>query len=177
MRRNQDAAGKMRGAPRGDVRGAIADDPGMRQIELHPAARRKDHARARLAPGVIGDIERRAAVGVMGAGERGVEMCSGLRQRARQRGLHGMKTLPIVEPARDARLIGDQHDGNSQAVASRDGSRRAFEHAHVFRTAEIMRVLDQDAVAVEKQRRAVRDIPGGDFAPEPFVRPAHAWLP
>jgi len=127
-----------------------------------------------VAPGVIGDIERRAAVGVMGAGERGVEMCSGLRQRARQRGLHGMKTLPIVEPARDARLIGDQHDGNSQAVASRDGSRRAFEHAHVFRTAEIMRVLDQDAVAVEKQRRAVRDIPGGDFAPEPFVRLAHA---
>ncbi len=39
-----------------------------------------------------------------------------------------------------------------------------------------MRVLDQDAVAVEKQRRAVRDIPGGDFAPEPFVSPAPIWL-
>ena len=74
-------------------------------------------------------------------------------------------------------MVGHHNNGNSQTVASYDGGRRAFEHAHIFRSAEIMGVLYEDAMAVEKQRRSVREIPSGDFAPQALIRLASAWLP
>jgi len=84
--------------------------------------------------------------------------------------LAAISEITIRSPARYSGLVGHRNDGNSQAIASRDGSRRAFEHAHVLGTPKIVRIVDEDAVAIEKQRRAVCEIPGGDFGPEPLVR-------
>jgi len=45
-------------------------------IQQCATPRRKDHPGVWLAPGMIGDVEGGAAVGMMGAGERRVQMRS-----------------------------------------------------------------------------------------------------
>ena len=167
-RRNEYPAGKPGGLARRKIGGAVARDPGMRKIKLHPFRRRNDHAGIGLAPGMIGNIQRSLAVGVMRTGEHRVEPRAGLRKRARDRGLHRREAAPVVKSARDAGLIADHDHGNSALVAARDRRARARKYAHILRAAEILCVFDDDAVAVEEEggppSQTLR--PGIDLAPE-----------
>ena len=116
---------------------------------------------------MIGNVERRLSVGVMRTGKHGVKPRAGLCQCIGERRLHRRKAFPVVEAARDARLIGDQHHRNTEAVTLRDGAGSAGEHSHLFRPAEIVGIFNDDAVAVEKQSRPAGKISSEYLRPEP----------
>ena len=62
-----------------------------------------------------------------------------------------MKAAPVVNPARDARLIADHNDWNPKPVTARDGLARTGVYAHILGAAKISGVFDKDAIAVEKE--------------------------
>ena len=98
------------------------------------------------------------------------------RQLSLKRALHGVKGVPIVITAADAGLIGHHYDRNLQRIAAPDRGRCARDHAHVFDAAEVMRIGDDDAVAVEKQRGAAGRHRGIDFAPQAGVYVGHGFV-
>ena len=74
---------------------------------------------------------------MIGAGQHGIEMSAGSRQRRLDSAaLHGMKVIPVVIAAADAGLICHHHDRNLQRIAASDCGGRACDHAHVFDAAE-----------------------------------------
>ena len=164
---------KPRRRARGKVMGPVADDPRARQIELHAVRGLDDHARIGFAPWMIVDPQRRSAVGMIGAGHDAIEMGAVGRQRRLQRALHGMKVVPAVIAAADAGLIGHHHDRNLQRIAARDRGGGARDHAHVFDAAEVVRIGDDDAVAIEEQRGAAGRHRGIDFAPQAGIFVGH----
>src|SRR5262249_1113210 len=101
------------------------------------------------------------------AGEDRVEPRAFLLERYRKRILHRDETAPVIKAAGDARLIADQHHRNSQPVTARDGVGCARQHPEVLGPAEIIRILDDDPVAVEEQSRPAGSIEmsGREFAP------------
>jgi hypothetical protein len=169
----QRAAGKPRRRARGEVMGPVADDPRARQIELHAVCGLDDHARIGFAPGVVVDPQRRLAIGMISAGQDAIEMSAIGRQCRLQCALHGMKGVPAVIAAADAGLIGHHDDRDLQRIAAGDRSGRARVHAHVFDAAEVMRIGDDDAVAVEEQRGAAGRHRGIDFAPQAGIFAGH----
>src|ERR1700730_846142 len=123
----------------------------MREVALDTRNFRNDPSRVWLAPGMIVNVEWSVPVDMMRAGKDGVEPGFRARQLGRKRALHRLKTFPVVEAARDSRLVADQHHRNPKTVTSRDRIGGAGDHAHILGPAEIMRVFDHDAVTVEKQ--------------------------
>ena len=56
------------------------------------------------------------------------------------------------EPAGDARLIGHYNDDPPGAIERRDRAGRAGHEPYAARVADVVRVLDHDAVAIEEDR-------------------------
>jgi hypothetical protein len=121
----------------------------------------------------FGHAEACASVGVVGAGEHGVETAPLRRQRGGNRRLYRIKAVPIVFAASDAGLVGDEHHGNSEPIAARDRRSSIGQHAHVVGAAEIVGILDHDAVAVEEERSAAGEIARPRPAPESLLDKRH----
>ena len=91
----------------------------------------------------------------MAAGIFGVEDDAlGREQIAEARG-DRLVVVPAVEPAADAGLVGDDHQRVARLAEPAERLRHAGENPHVVGVGEVARVLDQRAVAIEKERRAV----------------------
>jgi len=158
--REQHAAREPRRPARLDVRRLVAEDPGTLERDREERCRREQHARRRLAPGML-RIER--------ARDDGIEACGGRAELAVDLGLHAGEILPAVIAAGDPRLVGHD-DGAPAARGNRLEQRsRAVAEPHRRYATDIAAILDQHAVAVEEERRARRGLRRGAPQLEPVA--------
>ena len=82
------------------------------------------------------------------------------------------EVVPAEETAADARLVGDDDDGNTAGVGPGDDVRNAVGEADVLDLVEMARFLDDDAVTIEEETGPHGTaMTRGDFAPGPvFVK-------
>src|ERR1700691_5238230 len=106
------------------------------------------------------------SLGMVGAGENSVEMGAGCGERGGKRRLHGAKAIPVVIAARNPGLIGDHDDWNAQSIAAPDRWRHAVDHAQALGAPQVAGIHNDDAVAIQKKRRALIPIRLTDFTPQ-----------
>src|SRR6267378_2717729 len=128
---------------------AVAYPPGAREVDVERLLRLLKELGAGL-PAVAGTAELR----MMRAEVVGVDVRALLLQQFDQPPLHGRVVLYGVEPACDTGLIGDDNDEETALVEPFDGAGGAGKECDLARLMQESRVVDDRAVAIEKDRSA-----------------------
>lgn len=81
-----------------------------------------------------------------------VDVRTALRELIVERCRHSLVILFGENPARDARLIGDDDYENERRVDPRDGFCRSFDELDLARMRKVMSILDDGPVAIEEDR-------------------------
>ena len=144
------ARGKPGGGRGLDVAQLVADE--------ERAARGRDRgaaAAARIMPGAGFRQPQPCPFRAMGAGELGVEDDALLREQIAEARGDRLVVVPAVEAAADAGLVGDEHERVAGVAKPTERSGTPAMQPDVVRVGDVAGVLDQRAVAVEKERGAV----------------------
>ena len=115
---------------------------------------------------MIGDAILSSRIGVIRAGQNGIEMCADFRQRSGKRRLHCRKIAPAIIAASHAGLIRNQDDRYSQSIAARNRLCSTRNHPQVARLRQIFDLLDDHTVPIQKNGRAADTFSAGDLAPK-----------
>jgi len=95
-----------------NVERTVADDPRLRQIDAQQFAGQPQHAGVGLARRVVFMHINALGFGMERAGEHAVDVRAAIRQVTQNSGLNPHKGLPAEIAVSDARLVGNQDDGN-----------------------------------------------------------------
>src|SRR5262249_9875013 len=139
-----------------DVADLISDHNRTSEVEAQGLGSSKDHARVGLSPRVVCLRERSSAPFVKGTGEDGIDARVGLGEIRDDPLLNADEAVPAIVAATDASLICNDDGCETGPIGPRYCGGRAGNHAHVLGTAEIIGLLYNNAIAVEKQRRPAR---------------------
>src|SRR5215831_13427917 len=140
-----------RSTARRHVRGPIADAPALGEIEIEVGRRLQQHARSRLAPGIFAPIGANTLSGMIRAMVDGIDGdtvgCEFIAHPAHQ----GFELVDAVVAAADARLVGDDGECKTAAGKGLRHLENAIDEAAILDAMEILDVLIDDAVAIEKE--------------------------
>ena len=93
-----------------------------------------------------------ACVGVMRAVIACIDACTVFTQQLIEARCDTIVVLDREDATTDSRLVGDNDHGNHHWIYSGNCVRGTWQELHLLRLGEIMRILDQSAVAIEKHR-------------------------
>ncbi len=138
------------GVGRGDVGAAIADQERLRQIQIEVAGGAEDHPRGGLAIFVLTLIcaETLGMVGAVVGGGKGGVAGSKLVMNP---GGEGIEVGLGVDPAANPRLIGDDNEFVAEVGGATAQGEDVGNPFDILDTVEVMGLLVNDAVAVEKE--------------------------
>lgn len=131
-----------------DVAGAVADEEGPPQPQPELPGGPDEELHARLAA-----LAGRAVAGGMGAVVDGVEAGARPGEEVGEPDLDRLEIRLGEEAASDPRLVGHEHDRNARAVETRDRLAGRREELDALRLRQVVAVVDDRAVAVQKDGR------------------------
>src|SRR5436305_448754 len=102
-----------------------------------------------------------AQLGMLRTHVRRVDACVLAREELGHSGGNTLVVCLSEQAARDSRLIGDDNHGNPRPVQARDRAGRARSEYDELRLSDVVHVVDDGSVAIEKRRTA-----GGRFTHE-----------
>src|SRR5215467_7546005 len=105
---------------------------------------------------------------MMCAGIDSVDISAFDRERSSNRILNGFKFSPAIITTADTGLIGDHDHRDAPAIGSGDHFRGSRNHDNVFDPAQIPGILNDRAVAVQKQSGAAWRRAPYNLAPDPL---------
>src|SRR6185436_6606781 len=130
-----------------DVGQPVADPPRPREVDVERFLRLEKQLRARLAA-----LARPGEGGMVRAKPRAVDVSAVAFEQLDHPALHGRVVLHRVEPARDSRLIADGDDEEAVLVEPANCVGDAGKQLHFAGLVQVSGILDDRAVAVEKDR-------------------------
>jgi hypothetical protein len=87
---------------------------------------------------------------MIGTGEDSVDMCAIDSESFVDRSLYPREFFPTVKPSANARLIGEDRNGNICAITSGNRLRYTRQHADPGSIPDVTRILIHDPIAIEQ---------------------------